>query len=203
MLTTLRRLRRLAMLDLRVLDEVRLDPAATLPAVLVAVTSLAALGLGGWAWWVMSGLGDRWGVLLSSVILGTGFASAAWVAWLIVVYAVLNRMTRVPLDVGALLRAAGFASLPLWLALLMVARPVAFGIGLTALAAWVAATQIAVQRASGRTGSEVFIANIAGFATWAVIMSLLASATNRTAPGPFLAESIWEAVITARVTFVP
>ena len=200
---TLQRLRRLAMLDLRVLDEVRLDPAATLPAVLVAIGNIALLGLGGWFWWMASGLGDRWGVLLRSVLLGTGFAAAAWIVWLIVAYLVLIRLSKVALDVGALLRTAGFASMPLALGLLMAVRPIAFGVGLTALAAWVAATQIAVQRASGRTGSEVFVANIAGFAAWAVIMSLLASATNQTAPGPFLAESIWEAVTRGRVTFLP
>ncbi|MGE3857836.1 MAG: hypothetical protein AB7G21_12845 [Dehalococcoidia bacterium] len=200
---TLGRLRRLALLDLRVLDEVRADAAATLPAVLVAVVNLALLGLGGWLWWVMSGLGDRWGVLLKSVVLGTGFAAAAWIVWLIVATVVLNRLTRTALDVGALLRAAGFATLPLAIALLMAARPVAFGVGVTALAAWVATTQVALQRASGRTGSEVLVANLAGFAAWAVIMSLLASATNQTAPGPFLAESIWEAVTRGRVTFQP
>lgn len=200
---TLGRLRRLAMLDLRVLDEVRLDAAATLPAVLIALVNLGLLGVGGWLWWVVSGLGDRWGMLLKSVVLGTGFAAAAWIVWLIVATVVLNRLTRIALDVGALLRAAGFATLPLSLALLMAVRPIAFGIGVTALAAWVAMTQVALQRASGRTGSEVLVANLAGFAAWAVIMSLLASATNQTAPGPFLAESIWEAVTRGRVTFTP
>jgi hypothetical protein len=202
-MSTLRRLRRLAMLDLRVLDEVRLDAAATLPAVLIAVVNLALLGVGGWLWWVVSGLGDRWGMLLKSVVLGTGFAAAAWIVWLIVATVVLNRLTRIAVDVGALLRAAGFATLPLSLALLMAVRPIAFGIGVTALAAWFAMTQIALQRASGRAGSEALVANLAGFAAWAVIMSLLASATNQTVPGPFLAESIWEAVTRGRVTFTP
>ncbi|MEI7925875.1 MAG: hypothetical protein WCI61_06780 [Chloroflexota bacterium] len=200
---TLERLRRLATLDLGVLDEVRLDASATLPAVLVALGSIAMLGLGGWFWWIASGLGERWPVFLKSVVLGTGFAGAAWIVWLIVAYIVLNRLAHVALDVGALLRAAGFAALPLSLALLMAIRPVAFGIGLTALAAWVATTQVALQRTSGRTGGEVVVANLAGFAAWAVIMSLLASATNQTAPGPFLAESIWEAVTSGKVTFLP
>lgn len=200
---TLARLRRLAMFDLRVLDEVRLDPAATLPAIAIALLNLALLGVGGWLWWVTSGLGDRWGMLLKSAVLGTGFSAAAWIVWLIVTTVVLNRLTRVALDVGALLRAAGFATLPLSLALFMAVRPVAFGVGLVAIAGWVATTQVALQRASGRAGSEVLLANLAGFAAWAVIMSLLAGATNQTVPGPFLAESIWEAVTRGRVTFQP
>ena len=201
--TTFQRLRRLFALDLRVLDEVRVDPTATLPAILVAVVSIAMLGLGGWLWWVMSGLGDKWAVLFKSVVLGTAFATAAWIVWLIVATLVLNRLAKVALDVGALLRAAGFACAPLVLSLLMAARPIAFGIGMTAIAAWVVTTHLAIQRAAGRTGSEVLVANLAGFGAWAVIMSLLATATNQTAPGPFLAESIWEAVTSGKVTFIP
>ena len=200
---TLQRLRRLLTFDLRVLDEVRLDPSATLPAIVVAVASIAALGLGGWLWWVMSGLGDRWSVLFTSVVLGTGFAAAAWVVWLIVAFAVLNRLAGIAVDVGALLRSAGFACFPLLLGLLMAARPIAFGIGLTAIAGWVVTTQIALQRTTGRAGSEVVIANLVGFGVWAIVMSLLATASNQTAPGPFLAESIWEAVTNAKVTFTP
>ncbi len=203
MLATFRRLARLLSLDLRVLEEVGRDPRATLPALVVAVFSIAMLGVGGWLWWTVSGLGGSGRVLLTSVLLGTGFASAAWIVWLIVAYAVLNRLTRTAIDVGALLRAAGFACAPLSLALLMAIRPIAFGIGMTAIAAWVAATQIALQRASGRTGGEVWLANIAGFGVWAVVMSLLATATNQTAPGPFLAESIWEAVTNGKVAFLP
>jgi len=199
--STLRRLRRLATLDLRVPDEVRIDPTAMLPALVIAVVSIAMLGLGGWLWWFTSGLANLGPVFFKSVVLGTAFASAAWIVWLIVAYMVLSRLARTALDVSALLRTAGFACAPLSLALLMVVRPIAFGIGLTAIAAWVALTHVALQRAAGRVGGEVLAANLAGFAAWAVIMSLLASATNQTAPGPFLAESIWEAVTSARLTF--
>ena len=203
MITTLRRISRLLMLDLRVLDEVRVDPTATLPAVVVAIVSIALLGLGGWFWWMTSGLASQWAVLFKSVLLGTGFATAAWIVWLIVAYAVLNRLARVAIAGGALLRAAGFACRPLTLALFMAIRPIAFGIGMTAIAGWVAATQIALQRTSGRSGGEVWLANIAGFGVWAVVMSLLATAANQTAPGPFLAESIWEAVTSGKVAFLP
>ena len=201
--TTFHRLRRLFMLDLRVLDEVRLDPTATLSGVVVAIGSIAMLCLGGWLWWIASGLDDGRAVFLTSVVLGTGFATVGWIVWLIVAYAVLNRFRPTAIDVGALLRTAGFACTPLVLALLMAARPIAFGIGLAAIAAWVAATQMALQRASGRSASEALVANIAGFGVWAVVMSLLATGTNHTVPGPFLAEAIWEGVTGGKIAFLP
>jgi hypothetical protein len=196
----LMRLRRIALLDLDVLDDVRLDPRATVPALAVAVVSIALLGLGGWLWWLESGLGDRTVVLIKSVGIGTAFSVAAWLVWLLVATVVLQMVGHVAVDVGQLVRAAGFACAPLALALLMAVRPIAFGAGLVALAGWVAATQIAVQRVSGRAGREALLANVAGFGAWALVMSLLTTGQSPFGPGPFLAEAIWEAV-TGRAVF--
>ena len=189
----LMRLRRIAVLDMDVLDDVRLDPRATLQALVIAVLGIAALGAGGWLWWVGSGLGDRQVILVKSVGIGTAFATAAWLVWLLVATLVLQRF-RVIFDVGQLVRAAGFACAPLVIALLMGVPMVGFGAGLVALAGWVATTQIALQRVTGRAGREVLVANIAGFGAWALVMSLLTTGRNPFGPGPFLAEAIWEAV---------
>ena len=85
--------------------------------------------------------------------------------------------------------------------LLMVITPIAFGIGVLALVAWAGATQVALERTVGRGGSDVLVANLAGFGAWLIVMSLLATGTNQIAPGPFLAESIWDAVTSVSVTF--
>lgn len=188
------RLRRLATLDAAALDDLRTNPAATVPALLVAVLGLLALGVGGWLWWVASGLGDTGGVFVKTVGLGTAFGLVGWLVWLLVIYLVMRQLAGVILPVEELLRMAGFAAAPLLLALAMVVPAVSFGVGLVALAGWVAATQLAVERTAGRGGIDVMLANLAGFAAWAVMMSLLSSATNQIGGGPFLAESIWDAV---------
>lgn len=198
---TLERLRRLALLDLAVLDEVRVDARATLSALVVAVGSIALLGLGGWLWWVSSGLGDRSAVFVKTVVLGTASATVAWLVWLLIAYAILNRIGRVAVDVGGLVRTASFACTPLAAALLMIVRPLAFGVGVAVLAAWVAATQIAITRATRRTDAEVLLANAAGFGAWALLMSLVTSGAHQVGPGPFLAESIWEAVTSGNIFF--
>lgn len=202
---TFSRLRRLVTLDLDVLDEVRLDGSALIPAIAVAVISMLALATGGWIWWVMSGLGDRGAVLLKSVIFGTLFSLFAWMVWLLVIYTVLERLARITVPVEQLIRTAGFACLPLVLGLLMAVPSISFGVGLLALGGWVVATHAALQRvvlrASGRDDGAVLIANMAGFGAWAIILSLLATGSNQVAPGPFLAESIWDAVTGAGVIF--
>ena len=106
----------------------------------------------------------------------------------------------VPVD--RLLREAGLACWPLFLALGMAIPAVSFGVGVLAIGGWVAATQAALARVAGRPGRGVLAANLVGFGVWCVVMSLLASGDHAIAPGPFVAESIWEAVTSQGVVVV-
>ena len=78
------RLMRLVRLDTSVFEDVRHDPTATIPAVVVAVGSTLLAGIGGWIWWVVQDYGDSSKVLVQSVILGTVFSVALWIVWLLV-----------------------------------------------------------------------------------------------------------------------
>ena len=192
--TTALHLQRLAMLDVRVFDDVRVDPTATLPAIGVAAGSTFLLGIGGWLWWLTSGLGDTRAVFIKSVVLGTVFSMALWLVWLLVVYLVMQRLARTTVNVDQLVRAAGFATAPLALGVLMVVPPFSFGIGLLAIGAWLLLTQAAIERVSGLAGGVPMLANAAGFGIWALGLALLSTGANPLAPGPFLAESIWNAL---------
>ena len=172
----------------------RTDAAATVPSLVVAALSMLLLGLGGWLWWVVSGLGDSGAVLVKSVLLGTVFSFALWLVWLLVVYALLQRLSHVAIPVDQLLRTAGMATAPLAGGALMFIPAVSFAIGLVAIAVWVIAMQEAVERATEVRRGPALLANAAGFAVWALVMSLLSTASDHLAPGPFLAESVWEAV---------
>jgi hypothetical protein len=120
---------------------------------------------------------------------------ALWLLWLLVVYAVLQRMTGHVVAMDRLVREAGMATAPLALGVLMgVAPAVAFGVGIAAIGAWVMSMQVAVERATELRGWPVLLANATGFAVWALTLSVLTTSGNSLAPGPFLAESVWEAV---------
>jgi hypothetical protein len=191
---TIARLRQLLRLDLSALDEAANDPASTVPSVAVVVLSMALLGLGGWLWWSIAGLPNRTGVFMSSVVFGTVFGVALWLAWLLIVYVVLQRLTGHPPRIDAMVRACGLASAPLAVGLLMAVPIVSFGIGLLALGAWVALTQAAIERSTGAPAGAAFAANLAGFAAWAGVISILSTAQQQLGPGPFLAESLWDAL---------
>lgn len=165
----------------------------------MAAASTALLSLGGWLWWVISGFGTPGTVFVKSVLFGTLASLLMWLVWLLVVYAVLQRLGRVTVPVEQLVRGAGFAAAPLALGLLMAVPDVSFGVGLLALGGWLLATQAAIERTTGVDGGVAILANLAGFGAWAVLMSLLNTAANQLGPGPFLAEAIWDIVSGGRV----
>ncbi len=195
-MNTVRRVRRLLRLELSALDEAAADAGATISSVAVAVLSMALLGVGGWLWWVRSGLPGARGVLVSSALVGTVFSLALWLLWLLVAFALISRLTGRAPHIDALARACGLAALPLALGLLMVVPVVSFGVGVFALVAWAALTQSAIERATGAPAGVALVANLAGFGAWAGVMSILSTAQQTFAPGPFLAESLWDAVVT-------
>lgn len=176
---------------------VNVDAPVPVPfALAFAALAMLALAVGGWLWWLTSGLGDPRATLTKTVTLGVPFSFALWMAWLVVAIVVTQRLGRTLVPVDRLLSEAGIACWPLFFALGMAIPSVSFGVGVLAIGGWVAATQAALARVAARPGRGVLAANLAGFGVWCVVMSLLASGEQTIAPGPFVAESIWEAVTT-------
>jgi hypothetical protein len=75
----------------------------------------------------------------------------------------------------------------------MAVPAISFGAGLLALGSWLLTTQAAIERITGVRSGAVMFANLAGFAAWAALMSLFSSGSQQLAPGPFLAEAVWDA----------
>ena len=179
------------------------DALVPMPFALVfALAGMVALALGGWLWWLTSGLGDPRTTLTTTLTVGVPFSFALWIAWLVISIAVVQRLGRTMVPVDRLLREAGLACWPLFLALGMAIPAISFGVGILAIGGWVAATQAALARVAGRPSRDVLAANLVGFGVWCVGMSLLASGDHAIAPGPFVAESIWEAVTSQGVVVV-
>lgn len=186
------RLMRLARLDTTVFDEVRLDAAATIPSLIVAAASMLLMGVGGWLWWIVAsdferGSGD---ILLKSTILGSIFAMALWIAWVFLVYVLLTQVFRAQADVQQLIRTMGLATVPLALTVLMLIPELSFGIGVAALALTFGLTTMAIQAVTTASPAQSLLSNAAGFAVWAVVLTILAGNLdidiNIYAPGVFI-----------------
>lgn len=180
------RLIRLVRLDTSVFDEVRNDASATIPAVAVAVVATFLAGIGGWLWWIMQDYGDSGQVFLESAILGTLFSIALWMVWLLVAWVVLTQLFREEADWQQMLRTMGMAAIPLALSVAMFIPGIDIGVALASIALFFGLTTIAVQSTTTASPAHVLVANLTGFAVWAMVLGLLASTDNQFAPGIFL-----------------
>ncbi len=183
------RLQRLLRLDTSVFDEVRQDPAATTPAVFVAAVSTLLAGLGGWLWWQVKGFGDGGKVFLQSVILGSVFSVALWIVWLLVAWVILTQLFREEADWQQMLRTMGMAAAPLALSVGMFIPGIDLGVALASIALFFGLTTIAIQSVTTANPARVLVANLAGFAVWAIVLGLLVNRDSFLAPGIFLMDA--------------
>jgi hypothetical protein len=197
--------RRLAYLDFRVFEDVRTNPTATIPGVVLASVSILLSGLGGWLWWVVRDYGYTSDILLHSAIIGSLLAIALWGLWLVLVYVMLTQVFRQRAYVEQLLRVMGLAATPLALMLLMFIPGISLAVGLTSLALTFGLTTYAVRTVTSADPAQVLVANGAGFFVWTLVLSLLAStnggAIDPHAPGVFLYNTL--ASITDEVLGLP
>jgi len=191
-------LKRLANLDMGVFDEVRNNPGATIPGVLVATVAMLIAGVGGWLWWVVKDYPAQddsplpaTDVLVHSGLIGAALATVLWCfIWLLIVYVMLTQVFRARAYVEQLLRVMGLAAAPMALMGLMFIPGVSLAVGVTALALTVALTNIAIKSVTTADNAQVLAANLFGFFVWCAALTLLASAVEPHAPGVFLFNSI-------------
>ena len=163
-----------------------MDPTATASSFVVAAAATFAAGLGGWLWWMQQTDFDKGKVFVQSVILGSLFAIGLWIVWLFVAYVLLTQVFRERADLQQLIRTMGMAAAPLGLSLLLLIPGLNYGIALTSIALFFGLTTIAIQSVTTAEPAKVLLANAAGFAIWAIILTLLVDNRTYLAPGIFI-----------------
>ena len=171
-------------------DEVRTNPAATIPCAFIAAMSILIGGVGGWLWWSIRGFPESGAILVHSALIGSAIAVALWgLAWLGLVYVMLTQVFRSRAYVEQLLRVMGLAMAPMALMGLMFIPGISLAIGVAALAFTFALMCVAVSTASNAEPGQVLVANLVGFIVWASVLTLLANSGSEVqpnAPGVFL-----------------
>jgi hypothetical protein len=152
----------------------------------VAAAAAFAAGLGGWLWWIQEAEFDEGKVFVQSVIMGSLFAIGLWIVWLFVAYVLLTQVFRERADLQQLIRTMGMAAAPLGLSLLLLIPGINFGIGLASIALFFGLSNIAIQSVTTAEPAKVLTANAAGFAVWAIVLTLLVDNRTYLAPGIFI-----------------
>jgi hypothetical protein len=173
-----------------VFDEVRTNPAATIPCALIAAGAMLIGGLGGWLWWTVRDFPESGQILVHSAIIGSAIAVALWGGWLGLVYVMLTQVFRARAYVEQLLRVMGLGMAPMALMGLMFIPGISLAIGMAALAMTFALTCVAISSASTAEPGQVLMANLVGFLVWAGVLTLLANSGGSQlqphSPGVFL-----------------
>ena len=185
----MRKLQRIATFDATVYSELRADPQATAFSLMAAALGMFAFGLGGFLWTAIEFDGD-WEVFWKSALMGTLLGVLLWLVWVIAAVGVLTYAFRETVRFDEVLRVAGGASATLALGFFMFVPGITFGVALVAVALWVATSIFALQSAFQLEPRRAVAANIAGFAVWALILPLIATANNPLGPGILLFDSI-------------
>lgn len=175
---TLNRLVRLARLDTSVFDEVRDDPAETIPSLVVAAVSALLAGLGAMLWWQVVVDAEPDSLFLNTFILGSVFLFGMYLVAGLVVYVVMAQLYRTTADVQTLLRTLGYAAAPLSLSLLMF-LPVIYPVfAIVPIALVLTMMFYAVQSATGADSVQVATASIIGFTVMVLVLGLITLASD-------------------------
>lgn len=168
------RVRRLAMLDTTVFDEIRGDATALAGSAVIAALSFLLFGLGGWLWYQFQDYNHKGSTLfLYSVILGTIVSLLLWAISAAVIYVVLTQILRARADMNELVRVLGYAAAPLALGLLLFVPGLDMGIGVLSLALFFVMSFLAVQSVTDASAGKALTATAAGFAVFYLLESLL------------------------------
>ncbi len=180
-------MRRLAELDTAVFREIRDDAGQTLAAALVVVASLLLAALGGWLWLIVEVDGLSTGrILAREVALGLLCGAILWGVWVMTAHVMLRFVFARESTAPSLIRTMGHAAFPVAGAVFMVVPALGFAVGMLSVLAWFASSNAAIEAAvPGATRREALVANLAGFALFVVLMSVLADAAG-IAPGFFV-----------------
>ena len=160
--------------DFSAFDEIRSHPAATTPALLVVVVASVLAGFGSWIWALQTDSIDGGEVFVKSLVIGSILQALAWLVWVYVTRLVLARYGAHS-DLKEMVRVMGFAFAPVGLTILIAITPLAVPIGIALWALAVLVNNAAIQSATTADSQQVTVANITGFAAFALIMGFLAN----------------------------
>ncbi len=197
------RLLRVARLDATAFLEVRNDPAATVPALIVVAVAAILSGIGGWLLYLnrvvsvvdqlvprnlpaglQSAIPRPSGTpfFFHSVIIGSIAEFALWLLWVAITAGMLQQVWHRQVEFLSLVRTMGLAFFPVALSLLVFIEPLASAIGLIALAAAVFLSGVAVEAATEAEPAQVLVSNLVGFAVFAIVLGLLGHNGELNAP---------------------
>jgi hypothetical protein len=156
-------------------DEIREEPSATMPAVLIVLAGSAIAGIGSWVWAMQADGVDTFDVMTRSLLVGSMVQTAVWFLWVYLVHQILTRGYGHALGIPELIRTMGLAFSPIVFSLFIAVTVLAIPFGMVSLGMVFLFSNIAIQQTSGADLRETTMANVTGFVAFAVVMGMFAN----------------------------
>jgi hypothetical protein len=166
---------RLIRLDLTVFDDVKDNAAATAPAIAVVVVASFLCGLGTWLWGAVEDVSDKGELFLKATILGSIFQIAVWFLWVWLAAWVLSRLLGAGAPMDRVIRTTGLAFAPMAISLLVLVSFLSIPFAAIAIGGTFLMTNAAIASATDAPPAQVALANLIGFAVFAVILGILSN----------------------------
>ena len=170
------RLRRLALLDMSVFEEIRDDERGLLSALAVAGIACLLAGVGAWLFWEVESPTPP-NAFVNAALLGSVFLAAFYGAAALLVYVVLVHFFRIPVDLLVIVRTMGYAAAPLMLSAGMFI-PVLYALfALLPLVLLLLTMIYGVQVSTGAPSFPVVVACLSGFTLMVLVLGVVAIST--------------------------
>lgn len=190
------RIARLARLDTGVFADVYKDQRATIPLAIFAAVALIVSGIGGLLYIEFNngfdvyervagiGIGE---FIVRSLLAGTIVALIFTAAWAGVTMLMLNNLLgRAGVDFLGILRVLLLALAPLVLSILMLIEDLVVAVGIISVGGTLALAVIGILEAVDVKPGHAWLATLAGFAVFAILLTLFGNDFRDFAPGIFM-----------------
>jgi len=161
--------------EFAVFDEIREEPSATIPAVLIVLAGSAIAGVGSFLWAMQAEGLDSFEVLTKSLFVGSMVQTVVWFLWVYLVHQILTRGYGHSVGMPELVRTMGLAFSPIVFSILIAVVALAIPFGMVSFGMVFLFTNIAIQQTSGADLRETTMANVTGFVAFAVVMGMFAN----------------------------
>lgn len=164
--------------DFSAFDEVRDEPTATAPAVLIVLAGSFIAGFGTVLWafqhddFTDVSAGE---VFVKAQLFGSMAQTAVWFGWVYLVHLILTRGYGYVVTLSELIRPMGLAFSPIIFSILVGLTVLAVPFGVASFALIFLFTNIAIQQSAGADLREATMANITGFLAFLVFMGMFAN----------------------------
>jgi hypothetical protein len=185
-------LARVVRLDSTAFDEIKLDPAGLVSGLIAVALTNLVIGIGTYLYAEFADLSETSDLLLRSVLLGTIIQTVVWVAWPGVTHLLINSFYRATSDFQQLVATMGFAYVPAVISFLILITFLDWPMAILGMVATFVLSQYAIAAASNAASSQITMANLAGFAAFALLMGVVTEVTSGDGPGDYpMANGIW------------